>query len=111
MTKPPAASPFVFFIVDPCVSVGMYVSYKTYHTSVNIKVRKQMNKIILKFILLHGSYKKAAKALGVSESSVGCWARGSRNISFINAARIVEMSDGAITYDDLLAEIKRGEVK
>lgn len=51
-----------------------------------------------------GNQKKLAKKLKVTQQSVSDWVTGKKNPSPHNAKKIIALSGGAISYDDIFGD-------
>ncbi len=56
------------------------------------------NEIVKKFF---GTQEKLADALKIKQGTVSDWVRGRISPSIKNAKKIIELTKGAITYDDI----------
>lgn len=56
------------------------------------------NRIVKKFF---GTQEKLAANLEITQQTVSDWVRGKINPSIENARKMIELTNGAITYDDI----------
>lgn len=64
-----------------------------------------MNEKLKEWIMEYDTLDKAAKALGVSKSTISLWLRGKRQISLVNCLKIEKLTIGRIKYNELRPDL------